>query len=466
MAPIHPWFGDLARDHAPVWSVRQIRDALVRELRDCGTRLEQDQVPVEPFVIARASYLELYAATRKLLDLIHRTVRAEAPTLGGRLAALGVDPACGEYPLFSTNDGLEDHFWSAMARPDIVIGPDGPQFIEFNVSGAICGPAETYFFNKVFTEAYGGPEAAPFTGYHAFPARADLFEAICAQRGLPKSVALIGSPLDHHAEGSTYFDVEVEYLRSRGFDARFVPPEELPHGLGLPGRLDYPLALRYFATADWSDRGVCLDGVRAVLDAGCLLVPPQSSSLLANKKVLGWLSEGRPWMDEADRALVQRYVPWTRVVTDDRKVTDADGLPVRLPQLLKTDRKSYVLKRAVGMMGRNVLIGRDAPAEHWDRAVDAAVATGDHIVQRFVEPAAYPLRISDEEGNRSQQVDVAVVLSPCLIGGRPAGCYGRYLTSGLPGVIGEPSSGAMENVIVSERLDTPLPAATAHEVGS
>ncbi|MBI0293370.1 hypothetical protein JBE04_02405 [Streptomyces sp. PRKS01-29] len=464
MARLHPWFGDLPRDHEPSWPVRRIREALVRELRDCGTRLDQDQVPLEPFVIARDSYLELFSATRKLLDLVHRAVRLEAATTSGRLAALGIDESQGEYPLFSANDGLEDHFWTAMARPDVVIGPEGPQFIEFNVSGAICGPAETYFFNKVFTEAYGGSEAAPFVGYHAFPARASLFEAICEERGLPKAVALIGSPLDHHAEGSTYFDVEVDYLRSRGFDARFFPPEELPHGLGLPARLDYPLALRYFATADWRDRGVPLDGVRDVLDAGCLLVPPQSSSLLANKKVLGWLSEGRPWMDEEDRALVQRYLPWTRIATD-AKVVGPEGLPVRLPHLLKEDRESFVLKRAVGMMGRGVLIGRDTGREQWERAVDQAVATGAHIVQEFVEPAAYPLRISDEQGDGSQWAEVALVLSPCLIGGRPAGCYGRYLTSGLPGVIGEPSSGAMENVILSERLDAPLPSGTAEEAG-
>ncbi|MEU3199952.1 hypothetical protein [Streptomyces sp. NPDC006996] len=460
MAQMHPWFGDLSRHHEPLWSVRRIRDSLVRELRDCGTRLGEDQVPLEPFVIARESYLELFSATGELLDLLNRAVRAEASSASGRLAALGINESQGEYPLFSANDDLENHYWTAMARPDVVLGRDGPQFIEFNVSGAVSGPAETHFFNKVFTEAYGGPEVAPFVGYHAFPARAALFESICEERGLPKAVAVIGSPLDHHAEGSTYFEVEVDYLRSRGFDARFFPPEELPHGLGLPARLDYPLAHRYFATADWQDRGVPLDGVRGVLDAGCLLVPPQSSSLLANKKVLGWLSEGRPWMNDEDHALVQRYVPWTRIVADVKVVT-ADGLLARLPDLLRADRESFVLKRAVSMMGRDVLIGRDTAREQWDLAVDEAVASGAYIAQEFVKPAAYPLRISDEQGSRSQWADVAVVLSPCLIGSRPAGCYGRYLTSGLPGVIGDPASGAMENVILSERLETPLPDCTA-----
>lgn len=50
--------------------------------------------------------------------------------------------------------------------------------------------------------------------------------------------------------------------------------------------------------------------------AGLTAIPSQSARLVDSKKMLARLSEGLPWMSDAGRALVSRFVPWTRIVRD------------------------------------------------------------------------------------------------------------------------------------------------------
>lgn len=98
--------------------------------------------------------------------------------------------------------------------------------------------------------------------------------------------------------------------------AEFFEPEDLLEGLGLPGRPRYEVGLRHFTIPEWRGHGIDLAPVRTALDAGCTLISTQTAYLISNKKVLGWVSEGRPWMTEQDRDIVDRYLPWTRVVSD------------------------------------------------------------------------------------------------------------------------------------------------------
>ncbi|MFE8006719.1 hypothetical protein [Streptomyces sp. NPDC057418] len=427
--------------------VSEVLRMLRYELRDCGTRIDTERAPLEPFILPGPVYDELFVAAAALLALLRRAVLESAPTRAGRLAALGLAPDGDDYPLFTDDDLLEERYCAAMARPDVILGPHGPQFIEFNVSGAFGGPAETHLMSRVWTEVYGGQDGAPFTGHDPLEARAAFFDQVCEDLGLARAVALVGSPYEQdQAATSRYYDIEAEVLRRRGLRAEFFEPDQLPHGLGPPERLDFPVGLRYFATADWTSRGQSLDPVRAVLDAGCLLLPPQSSYLLANKKVLAWLSEGLPWMTETDHALIRRYVPWSRVVGDTK--AQWRGRWVGLPELLLSAQERLVLKKAIGMMGREVLIGRLSTPAQWAAEVERALSEGDTIVQEYTESVPYELEMCAASGHRAERVAVAPVLSPMVFGDRPGGCYARYFPSGESGVVSVYGQGAMENAVL------------------
>ncbi|MFI0983629.1 hypothetical protein ACH4SP_42335 [Streptomyces sp. NPDC021093] len=443
----HAWFASrpfpaMHRSH-PDEIIRVLRD----ELKDCGTWVDVQPVPLEPFPTSRQSYDELFAVSRDLLGLLRRALLEAAPTRQGRLDALGGRPGTHSYPLFVDDDEFELRHCAAMARPDVVIGRDGPRFLEFNVSGAFGGPTEAHGFGRAWTRLYGGVGSSlPFTMDDPFSARADLFEKVCAELGVPKAVALVGNRVDRRGETTRYFDGEAAYLRGRGFLAEVVEPGALPEAIGRPGSLRFPLALRYFAPADWVSRGESLDAVRALIAVGCVLYPPESSYLLANKRLLARLSKPHDWMSDSDRRLVQRYVPWTRLARDGK--VDWRGEWEDLRRLLTVRRESFVIKPAVGMMGHGVVIGRFRSPTQWEADVTQVLDSGNAIVQEYVEPARYELEMAAEPGTEPYRASVAPVLSPLLFGGRPGGIYARYYPDGRSGVVGVAQGGAMENVVL------------------
>ncbi|MER6637227.1 hypothetical protein ACFV2I_10315 [Streptomyces microflavus] len=446
MTGTHPWFGVDGPPAGRSSSTAQVKQTLRHELRDCGTRLQSEVLALQPLVATRTAYDELFSSARGLLGLLERAVREAAPHRAGRLNALGADEE--PYPFFVADEDFEIRYAAAMARPDVVIGPDGPKFLEFNVSGTFGGPAEIHLFTEAWTRLYGGPDAAPFEGYEPFAARAALYRRVCAELGLPPAVALLGSRLDRpDAESARYYELEADFFHRHGLASEFLEPSDL--AAEGEGELRYRLLHRYFAVDDWRDLGIGLEPVHSAVSRGALLFPPQSSYLIANKKTLAWISEGRPWMTEDDRELVARYLPWTRLV-HPRKV-EWRGMRHDLAALLLENRRDFVLKKAIGMMGLQVVLGPYATGQEWEGAVTAALADRDSIVQEYVEPGRYRMAMSREAGPEPQYLDIAPVLSPVLFGEAAAGCWARYHGTGKAGIIGASGFGATENVLLAAR---------------
>lgn len=444
----HPWLDpgfDVAEARPPA---REVVDVLLEELEDIP--FPRRPIELQPFVLPRHSYDELFRAGSALLDLLRRIVLGIASTRTGRLEALGVDES--EYPLFIEDEHLEQRYAACMARPDAVVGAEGPKFLEFNVSGAIGNSVQTCLVTRAWQRAYGGAAEVPFTGYDLFEERARLFESVCAELGVERRLAWVGSTRDLFGgvETTRYYDVEVDYLRRAGFEAEHFEPEDLLEGLGLPGELRYPVGLRQFTVVEWEELGIDWEPVRRALDAGCLLLATQSSSLIANKKVMAWASEGVPGMSAADRELVRRYLPWTRIVRDGR--TEWRGRSYDLPELLVDRREQFVLKKGIGMKGLQVTMGRVTGDAEWRAAVERAVANDDTIVQEYVEAARCPMDIVDEPDGEPYRIEVAPILSPFLFRGRGAGCLARYFTtSERTGPVSIEGYGALMNVALRER---------------
>lgn len=426
----------------------EVAERLLFGMRDVPFR--QRPVCLHPLVLPRATYEEMFVAGRALLDLLRRAVIEAGPTRTARIEALGAD--FGEYPLFLDDDDLELRHSDCMARPDAVIAADGVKFLEFNVSGAVGNAVQTHLATTTWTEVFGGAGSAPFTSYLPFEARARFFGDLCKQMGSPPAVAIVGSVRDLFGgvRSARYFDEEVSYLRNRGFAAEFFEPEDLLDGLGDPGRLRYRVGLRHFTTREWTELGIDWAPVKKALDAGCLLLATQSSYLLANKKVMGWVSEGQPWMTEDDHRLARRYLPWTRVVGD--RATEWHGRTTSMPNLLVEERNHFVLKEAIGMKGLQVTIGRYVTDVEWEVAVHRAVRTGDSIAQEYVEAVPHPVEWVDAPGDEPQRSDVEPILSPFIMGGASAGCLARYFVTGAPeGPVSLEGFGAVMNVAVAAR---------------
>ncbi|MFF3323731.1 hypothetical protein [Streptomyces sp. NPDC002889] len=445
---VDPWFLEEGRSEPSALrtaTAAEVGDLLRLELAGLDVSLPGPWRPAQPFVLPRQSYDELFDIARTLLALVRRAVLALGGGWPARAEALGAEFA--DYPLLSGQDNTETAFCAMMARPDLVIGEGGPQLLGFDVSGTFDGPNAAHGLAAVWERTHPGL----FFGHDPLATRVRAFEDVCASRRLPRAVAVIGSPGDPRDEaGTRWKEGDLEQFRRRGFTADFLEPDELPEALGRPGRLRYPLGLRNFSPADWDERGLSLRPVYDAQRAGLLLLPPQSSGLLANRKALALVSEGRPWMTRAERRLADRHLPWTRITLPGR--TDWRGTEHELDVLLRTHRERFVLKKAIGTTGGEALVGRHTDPTDWQHAVTAALTSGDSVVQEYVEPALCPIELTDGTGTRSALV--APVLSPMLFGDRPGGCWARFVPGSETsddvsrGVIGV-GAGACENAVLT-----------------
>jgi hypothetical protein len=276
-----------------------------------------------------------------------------------------------------------------------------------------------------------------------------MFERMCRREETDQSVVFLGSVKDlvRGVSSTRYFDTEIDYLRSRGFTADFFEPTELMAGLsGGTAGLRYAVGLRHFTVHEWTQLGLDWGPVGEALAAGCQLVASETSSLLFNKKLLGLASEGQPHMTSEDRALIERYVPWTRVA-GDREVTYR-GRSYSLTELVTAHQERFLLKGATGMKGEEVLMGRDTDQRVWRDAVSDAVRNADSIVQERVESLRYPMTTLYPDGSTRTE-EVAPVVGPNVIGGQPAGCLARYFPDGADGVVSVERHGGAQNIAVA-----------------
>jgi hypothetical protein len=396
-----------------------------------GHGLPAFPVALQPLVVPPESFRELLWATAQLVGLLRKAVLNAAADRDGRIAALGIDRA--DCPFFVPDDSFELRHCAGMARADVVIGTGGPKFVEINVGGPIGGMADTEACRQAWRRITGLAGRRPFAGADIWPRLAAMVRRACAELGTEPAAVIVDhlSEIDPTTTGRTV-QLQVDGLAAHGVRARHLDPADLLAGIGLPGPLRERLGLAEFDQADCQESGCDLSPVRAALDAGFLAIPTQTSWLLHSKKTLAWLSEGQPWMNPGERALAERYLPWTRTV-GDRPVWWR-GRRHHLPSLLTEHRESFVLKGATGNSGQEVVFGARTEPGDWIRHVEHAVRTGYPVAQEVVISDTTPIDVLHESGEITR-VMANSVISPFCIGGDPAGCLARFGPSGPPGLV-------------------------------
>ncbi|MFJ9824240.1 hypothetical protein ACIRSU_07665 [Streptomyces sp. NPDC101160] len=424
----HPWFGrHRLRPAAPAETIRRM---LRHELRDTGWPYQR-LLPAAPMAIPRASYAEVFRAALALTELLRRTALETGPTTADRLAAYRMPGT--EDRLWLADPFTEERYADCVVRPDLVIGPDGPRFLEFNVSGALGGVVETQSRLSVWRRLHADADGrTPFGSHSPFAVRAGMFRSLAAERGVAPRVAVVGSARVNGVE-RRYFEMEADHYNSHGLTARFFEPEELHEAWDCAPHLRHGIGLRNFTIPDWLEVGLDTAPVQDALDNGCLLVGTQTSTFMHSKVTMGLLSEGRPWMTAAERALVDRYLPWTRVLAERK--TEREGRTVDLLPFVLENRELLVLKAGLGESGKQVVIGREVEQAGWESAVGEAVACGTSIVQEFVAPQTCRVALIADDRDEPYEADVAPVLGPLLFGGRPAGLFCRFFGDGSAGIV-------------------------------
>jgi len=125
-----------------------------------------------------------------------------------------------------------------------------------------------------------------------------------------------------------------------------------------------------------------------------LFTPPVGPLVLGDKRNLTLLSEraASDLFDAEERALIERYIPWTRTVDAGRSVSFRGGPELAMADLLADHRGDLVLKGGLSVGGEHVVIGRHVDDERWRWAVDTAFAERSWVVQELLDVPLYPLQ--------------------------------------------------------------------------
>lgn len=409
------WFGELAGLPATSPDPGRLATAIQREMR--GIPMGEFPIAAEPVMVPATSYDELLSATRALLDLQRRAVLNLAPDLPGRVAALEIDPAY--LPRLTDDEAFELRHCADVARADVMITADGPRFIEFNVSASINGLVQFDSLRRA-----RGLDAVP----SVFALLARMLTTAAAELGLPPSVLLIGTRHDPDFAGGHY-DAQVGFLRENGVPARFTDMEELE----TVDDLRSVLGLIQFSEHEALTNGWDLSQVPAAQLAGLRAIPSQSTRLVDSKKTLALISEGLPWMSVAERELVRRYVPWTRVMGD--RHVEWRGRRCELPRLITERQELFVLKGAGGYGSQEVFFGPNTDPQEWERLVREAADSRYYVAQELVRPVRHPLRLLHDSTGKTETITANSVVSPFCIGEGATGCLLRFNDSSGPGAV-------------------------------
>lgn len=400
---------------------------------------------LQPFVLPQPAYRELIDAAAALLALIRRSAELAGPDTAGRLAALRLDRA--DCPYWTEDEAWELRHCADLARPDVVVGPAGPKFVEFNVSGAFGGMLHFQLYQRGWQRIREEAGLPAFVSVGAYPRLARLIEDTCRELDVPPSVVLVGTPREWGPDTPLrHFRQQADLLRQHGINAVHLDFEDLVDGIGPAdgGPLRHPLGLAQFDVHDAEQLGYDISPVRAAQARGFRLLPSASSWLLHTKRQLGLLSEGRPWMTDREKELAARYLPWTRILRDCETVWR--GASYDLPKLLVERPDQFVIKGFTGMSGAQVHFGgRTEPAE-WAALVERAVAGDSHIVQEVVPSVPMPVDVLEESGE-IVRVSANPVMSPFVIDGGGAGCFGRYVADHQPGIVSALSRAGLSSMV-------------------
>ncbi|MFD0772349.1 hypothetical protein ACFQZ2_00240 [Streptomonospora algeriensis] len=397
-----------------------------------------DDIPVRPLQMPEREYEHCFAIARRFTSLLERTCRSMAESPRGLRSLLGADADL--YHLFDRSE-VEWRWGGCMSRTDGVFHNGIFKIMECNIGAAIGGVVSMHMLTSYHLGRSGGRAADPLA------ARAGLFGDVCEWLGREPAVALLGTMREDNVGDDRYFTIERDYLRARGFAADFLEPEELVEEFGSGnGAARYPAVFRHYLPIEWDQMGIDTRGLRRVLESGAVLLSPETAFMLQNKKVLAWMSEGRPWHSESDREFVERHLPWTRVAREGKVAFQ--GREWDMAGLLLDRQDEFVLKKADSFAGLDVVIGRHTSDVEWKRAVAHALG-GDWIAQEYVEPDRRHVPFVRRRSGDLVSAEAPVVYGFLLMGGRSGGCMARHSLS--ENAVINRHQGASLNIVVHSR---------------
>ncbi len=289
----------------------------------------------------------------------------------------------------------------ALTRGDFLDGAEGLQCLEIN-SGGFVGGWQLQALERLYLEH---PVIARFLAEEGLRAshrntirlmlrhivrdtlRAGVWKggplhlAVIIHPHRPIQVAIHSSELYNREYRAALAEVRPG-LEGELFLCGYADLADGPEGLSFRGQ-------RVHAILEQHDGQLDARGFRCFKAGTVNLYSGPITQLLSDKRNLALLSESATSADfsAAERDLLARHLPWTRLVLD--RDTTWRGRRCRLPELLADSREQFVLKKATSLGGQDVHLGKSASPERWEALLRQALADPGWIAQELVEPRPY-----------------------------------------------------------------------------
>jgi hypothetical protein len=234
------------------------------------------------------------------------------------------------------------------------------------------------------------------------------------------------------------FEILQERFTSLGVPTIVCTPADLEFDgrelRGLGRRID--LLYRRVLVNDITSRPAECDALVRACEAGAVCMANSFRCKIPHKKAFfAVLTDPRHagLFSDAERGVIARHVPWTRVVREARTSKGAEE--VDLVPWTRRNREALVLKPNDEYGGAGVTLGWETSASAWDAALQDALAApaGAWIVQEkiAVRREVFPWF---QGGGDAVMTDMLVDMAPYLFLGKLAGFLTRLSATGLANV--------------------------------
>ncbi len=279
----------------------------------------------------------------------------------------------------------------------------------------LAAPSMDRFFSDRAVEVFD-------TGRRVLQTLLDCFEQFsgAAATGPPR-IAIVDWKEARTCEEFLAF---AEFCGEQGYEAVVADPRELEYdGRSLlHNGIKIDMVYRRVVSSEYIER---LDEVgamtRAFKDRSVCVVGSFRSDVVFNKRVFGLLHNPRfaHLFTEAERALVQRHVPWTSPFEDVE--CHYRGKKVGMPELARNDKDRFVLKPSNLYEGRGVFLGFQKAQAEWDEMIEEALES-DYVLQEFITEPSMPFG----EWEDGLEMNARFIhLGEFVFGGRFCGYYCR-----------------------------------------
>ena len=412
-------------------------DALARSMR--ARRLtfgDRIHCPfLRPFFLSGADEARIRSASETIAALGERVAR-EAMTSPRLFQALGMTDA--EAQLIQIDPGYETA--STASRLDAFLLPGSLQFAEYNAESP-AGPAYTERLCELFDAL---PVMSRFKEARAVRFHRTihgLLDALLASyrewggRGSPPSMAVVD-----WREVPTWSEFEIirDAFIAVGVPTVVCDPRELAFERGklfADGR-EIDFVYRRVLLNDIVARPAECAALVEAYRARAVCVANTFRCKLPHKKAFFAVltdSEHSDRFSDAERAVIDAHVPWTRLVADIQ--TDRAGKRSSLLDIARRDREHLVIKPNDEYGGKGVMLGWETSIGEWDRALESALRDppGSWIVQERIAVRREVFPQFDESGRVTMR-DMLVDLAPYLFRGKIGGYLTRLSATGLANV--------------------------------